>query len=127
LQASLRLRPDRIILGELRGGEGMSFLRAVNTGHAGSLTSIHADSPEGALEQLALIVMQGAAACRGRTSCIMRAASSTLWCNWSGGRGGGDRADHDYARGWLNLCKSWRQGARRKATKPLFRRSCPGG
>jgi type IV secretory pathway ATPase VirB11/archaellum biosynthesis ATPase len=67
----------------------MSFLRAVNTGHAGSLTSIHADSPEGALEQLALIVMQGAAACRGRTSCIMRAASSTLWCNWSGGRGGG--------------------------------------
>lgn len=59
LQASLRLRPDRIILGELRGGEGMSFLRAVNTGHAGSLTSIHADSPEGALEQVALIVMQG--------------------------------------------------------------------
>jgi type IV secretion system protein VirB11 len=59
LQASLRLRPDRIILGELRGGEAASFLRAVNTGHSGSLTSIHADSPEGALEQLALIVMQG--------------------------------------------------------------------
>lgn len=59
LQASLRLRPDRIILGEVRGGEAASFLRAVNTGHAGSLTSIHADSPEGALEQLAMIVMQG--------------------------------------------------------------------
>ena len=59
LQASLRLRPDRIILGEVRGGEAVSFLRAMNTGHSGSLTSIHADSPEGALEQLALIVMQG--------------------------------------------------------------------
>ena len=58
LQAALRMRPDRIILGELRGIEAYSFLRAVNTGHPGSLTTIHADSPEGALEQLALIVLQ---------------------------------------------------------------------
>ena len=58
LQAALRMRPDRIILGELRGGEATSFLRAVNTGHPGSITTIHADSPEGALEQLALIVLQ---------------------------------------------------------------------
>ena len=58
LLASLRLRPDRIILGEMRGGEAVSFLRALNTGHSGSLSSIHADSPEGALEQLAMIVMQ---------------------------------------------------------------------
>ncbi len=58
LQAALRMRPDRIILGELRGVEAYSFLRAVNTGHPGSLTTIHADSPEGAIEQLALIVLQ---------------------------------------------------------------------
>lgn len=58
LQASLRLRPDRILLGELRGKEAVSFLRAVNTGHPGSFSTIHANTPEGALEQLALMVMQ---------------------------------------------------------------------
>ena len=58
LQASLRMRPDRIILGELRGAEAYTFLRAVNTGHPGSLTTLHADSPEGAIEQLALIILQ---------------------------------------------------------------------
>lgn len=58
LQASLRLRPDRIVLGELRGREAVSFLRAINTGHPGSLSTIHANSPAGALEQLALMVMQ---------------------------------------------------------------------
>lgn len=58
LQASLRMRPDRIILGELRGGEAYTFLRAVNTGHPGSLTTLHADSPQGAIEQLALIILQ---------------------------------------------------------------------
>ncbi|MBB4086958.1 P-type DNA transfer ATPase VirB11 [Sphingomonas carotinifaciens] len=58
LQASLRLRPDRIVLGELRGGEAVSFLRAINTGHPGSFSTIHANSPSGALDQLALMVMQ---------------------------------------------------------------------
>ena len=64
LQAALRMRPDRIILGELRGIEAYAFLRAVNTGHPGSLSTIHADSPEGALEQLALIVLQAGAQLR---------------------------------------------------------------
>jgi type IV secretion system protein VirB11 len=58
LQAALRLRPDRIVLGEIRGREAVSFLRAINTGHPGSFTTIHANSPAGALEQLALMVMQ---------------------------------------------------------------------
>jgi type IV secretion system protein VirB11 len=58
LQASLRLRPDRIVLGELRGDESVSFLRAINTGHPGSFSTIHANSLRGALEQLALMVMQ---------------------------------------------------------------------
>ncbi|MGI8943138.1 MAG: P-type DNA transfer ATPase VirB11 [Qipengyuania sp.] len=58
LQAALRLRPDRIVLGELRGAESVSFLRAINTGHPGSFSTVHANSLRGALEQLALMVMQ---------------------------------------------------------------------
>jgi type IV secretion system protein VirB11 len=58
LEAALRLRPDRIIMGEIRGAEALSFLRAVNTGHPGSITTIHASSPDGAIEQLALIAAQ---------------------------------------------------------------------
>lgn len=58
LQACLRLRPDRILLGELRGREAFSFLRAVNTGHPGSITTVHADSPRGALDQIALMTLQ---------------------------------------------------------------------
>ncbi len=59
LQASLRMRPDRIIVGEIRGKEAATFLRAINTGHPGSFTTVHANSPTGALEQIALMVMQG--------------------------------------------------------------------
>ncbi|MDP9421348.1 MAG: P-type DNA transfer ATPase VirB11 [Pseudomonadota bacterium] len=58
LNASLRMRPDRIILGEIRGREAFTFLRAVNTGHPGSMSTIHADSPTRAIEQLALLVLQ---------------------------------------------------------------------
>jgi type IV secretion system protein VirB11 len=52
------MRPDRIILGEIRGGEATTFLRAVNTGHPGSISTIHADTPERAIDQLALLVME---------------------------------------------------------------------
>ncbi|MEM6411024.1 MAG: P-type DNA transfer ATPase VirB11, partial [Pseudomonadota bacterium] len=58
LIAALRMRPDRIILGELRGVEAFTFLRAVNTGHPGSMTTIHADTPARAIEQLTLLVLQ---------------------------------------------------------------------
>lgn len=61
LQASLRLRPDRIILGELRGSEAYSFLRAVNSGHPGSITTVHADNPRAAVDQIALMVLQSGA------------------------------------------------------------------
>ena len=57
LIASLRMRPDRIIMGELRGREVETFLRAINTGHPGSISTIHADSPERAIDQMALILM----------------------------------------------------------------------
>ena len=58
LQAALRLRPDRIVLGEVRGIETVSFLRAINTGHPGSFTTVHANTPRGALDQIALMAMQ---------------------------------------------------------------------
>lgn len=58
LQAALRLRPDRIIVGEIRGREAVTFLRAINTGHPGSLTTVHANTPEGALDQIVLMVQQ---------------------------------------------------------------------
>lgn len=58
IEACLRLRPDRIIVGELRGAEAFSFLRAINTGHPGSISTLHADTPAMALEQLKLMVMQ---------------------------------------------------------------------
>nr|WP_221773744.1 ATPase, T2SS/T4P/T4SS family [Novosphingobium piscinae] len=68
LQASLRLRPDRIVLGELRGAEAITFLRAVNTGHPGSLSTVHANTCRGALDQLALMAMQaGLGLSRGET------------------------------------------------------------
>lgn len=58
IEACLRLRPDRIIVGELRGAEAFSYLRAVNTGHPGSIATIHADSPQLGIEQLILMIMQ---------------------------------------------------------------------
>ncbi|MDP3749257.1 MAG: P-type DNA transfer ATPase VirB11 [Phenylobacterium sp.] len=58
LRASLRMRPDRIILGELRGSEALTFARAANTGHPGSITTVHADSPAGGLSQMALMMVQ---------------------------------------------------------------------
>ena len=54
----LRLRPDRIILGELRGTEAVTFLEAINTGHEGSVTTIHATSARKAVNRLAFLVMR---------------------------------------------------------------------
>jgi type IV secretion system protein VirB11 len=58
LEASLRMRPDRLFIGEVRGSEAFAFLRAINTGHPGSMSTVHADTPLGAYEQLAMMVMQ---------------------------------------------------------------------
>ena len=53
---SLRMRPDRIIVGEVRGAEALDMLQAMNTGHDGSLTTIHANSPRDALYRLDTMV-----------------------------------------------------------------------
>lgn len=58
--ACLRHRPDRILLGEVRGGEAYDLLQALNTGHAGSLSTIHASSAQQALSRLASCVLQSA-------------------------------------------------------------------
>lgn len=61
LEASLRMRPDRIFLQELRDASAFYYLRNVNTGHSGSITTIHADSARLAFEQLALLVKESEA------------------------------------------------------------------
>jgi len=58
---ALRMRPDRIVIGEVRGGEAIDMLQAMNTGHEGSLTTIHSNSPRDALARLeTMILMAGA-------------------------------------------------------------------
>lgn len=61
LKAALRHRPDRIIVGEIRGPEARVFLDALNTGHRGSLSTIHANSARDALRRLAHLAMRGSA------------------------------------------------------------------
>lgn len=58
---SLRMRPDRIVLGEVRGGEVIDMLQAMNTGHDGSLTTVHANTPRDALGRLENLVGMGGA------------------------------------------------------------------
>ena len=58
LECCLRMRPDRILLAELRAEEAFDYLRNVNSGHPGSITSVHAASAELAFEQLVLLVKQ---------------------------------------------------------------------
>lgn len=54
---SLRMRPDRIVVGECRGGEALDMLQAMNTGHDGSLTTVHANSPRDALSRIEVMVL----------------------------------------------------------------------
>ncbi len=54
---SLRMRPDRIVVGECRGGEALDMLQAMNTGHDGSLTTVHANAPRDALSRIEVMVL----------------------------------------------------------------------
>jgi len=57
LRNSLRMRPDRIVVGEVRGGEALDMLQAMNTGHDGSMSTVHANSPRDALYRLETLVL----------------------------------------------------------------------
>ena len=57
VKASLRMRPDRIVVGEVRGGEAVDLLQALNTGHEGSLSTIHANSAEDMVSRLEMMVL----------------------------------------------------------------------
>jgi pilus assembly protein CpaF len=59
LKNSLRMRPDRIIIGEVRGAEALDMLQAMNTGHEGSMTTVHANSPRDAFMRLENMVSMG--------------------------------------------------------------------
>jgi pilus assembly protein CpaF len=60
LRNALRMRPDRIVIGEVRGAEALDLLTALNTGHEGALSTLHANSPEDALRRLeTLALMSG--------------------------------------------------------------------
>ena len=54
---SLRMRPDRIVVGEVRGGEALDMLQAMNTGHDGSLTTVHANTPRDAISRIETLVL----------------------------------------------------------------------
>ena len=54
---ALRMRPDRLIVGECRGGEALDMLQAMNTGHDGSMTTVHANSANEVIERLELLVL----------------------------------------------------------------------
>lgn len=57
VRASLRMRPDRIVIGEVRGGEALDLLQAMNTGHSGSMATVHANTPHGALTRLETLAL----------------------------------------------------------------------
>lgn len=95
--ASLRMRPDRIILGELRGDEALAFLRAVNTGHPGSMTTVHADSPRGAIEQITLLALQSGS--RLSRADVRHYVRSTIDLYVQLGRRGGRRYVSQIVRG----------------------------
>ncbi len=78
VKASLRHRPDRLLLGEVRGGEAADLIQALNTGHGGSLSTIHANDAESALSRLASCALQGADGMSWRVLCMQIADAIDL-------------------------------------------------
>ena len=60
IRTSLRMRPDRIIVGEVRGGEAVDMIQAMNTGHDGSMSTGHANSAKDMMSRLEIMILQGA-------------------------------------------------------------------
>jgi pilus assembly protein CpaF len=79
---SLRMRPDRIVVGECRGGEALDMLQAMNTGHDGSLTTLHANSTRDALSRLETMVLMSWTSSPCRTSSPSSRKASTPTARW---------------------------------------------
>jgi pilus assembly protein CpaF len=62
VRAALRMRPDRLVVGEVRGAEALDLLQALNTGHDGSVSTVHANSPQDALRRIATLALFGGVA-----------------------------------------------------------------
>lgn len=92
VRSTLRLRPDRIIVGEVRGAEALDLLKAWNTGHPGGLTTLHANSALGALSRLEQLAGEATA----RTSCALIAEAVDIVVFMS--RAGGQRRVEDAVR-----------------------------
>src|SRR3954454_14995483 len=73
---ALRMRPTRIVVGEVRGAEALDMLLAMNTGHEGSLTTIHGNSPRDALDRLATLAMMAGERLAGEE--LVRMVSRTI-------------------------------------------------
>ena len=77
---ALRMRPDRIVVGEVRGAEALDMLQALNTGHDGSLTTVHANSPADALRRVETLALMAESACRTPRCASRSRALSTSSC-----------------------------------------------
>src|SRR5204862_202582 len=83
LRNALRMRPDRIVIGEVRGPEALDLLTALNTGHDGALSTVHANSPEDALRRLeTLALMAGGLALVGPGPAVPVAAAGPAGAGW---------------------------------------------
>ena len=104
---ALRHRPDHIVVGEVRGGEAADLLQALNTGHGGSLTTIHANNARSALSRLASCAMQAEGAlpwevtCRGVVDGISSRAAHGPAAGPAVRRGGARSPGYDAANRWL--------------------------
>jgi pilus assembly protein CpaF len=91
---SLRMRPDRIVVGEVRGGEALDMLQAMNTGHDGSITTVHANSPRDVLSRMETLVLMAGMDLPVRAIREQVAAGIQLICHQSRLRDGTRRITH---------------------------------
>ncbi|WP_300381197.1 P-type conjugative transfer ATPase TrbB [Henriciella sp.] len=84
VRSTLRLRPDRIIVGEVRGGEALDLLKAWNTGHPGGITTLHANSAQGALKRLEQLTLE--ATSRPPADLIAEAVDIVVFMSRAGGQ-----------------------------------------
>ena len=94
LRNSLRMRPDRIIIGECRSGEALDMLQAMNTGHEGSLTTVHANSPRDALSRVETMTLMAGFDLPMRAVREQMAAALDLIVHLSRMRDGSRRVTH---------------------------------